>query len=101
MIALIRAAGRASGPTPPKRTARSPTKSSWAKRSPRIAVTSSSRRSSGSSWNQASKRGVDSRPAHIKDVAEASAQAAQGRCIDLFYQHRVDPDVPIEDGQAR
>ncbi len=41
--------------------------------------------------------GVDSRPAHIKDVAEASLRRLRTDRIDLFYQHRVDPDVPIED----
>jgi aryl-alcohol dehydrogenase-like predicted oxidoreductase len=41
--------------------------------------------------------GLDSRPAHIKDVAEASLQRLKTDVIDLFYQHRVDPDVPIED----
>jgi aryl-alcohol dehydrogenase-like predicted oxidoreductase len=43
------------------------------------------------------QRGVDSRPAHIKDVAEASLERLKVDAIDLFYQHRVDPDVPIED----
>ena len=41
--------------------------------------------------------GVDSRPEHIKDVAEASLKRLKIDAIDLFYQHRVDPDVPIED----
>jgi aryl-alcohol dehydrogenase-like predicted oxidoreductase len=41
--------------------------------------------------------GVDSRPAHIRDVAEASLKRLQTDRIDLLYQHRVDPDVPIED----
>ena len=41
--------------------------------------------------------GVDSRPAHIRDVAEASLRRLRTDAIDLFYQHRVDPDVPIED----
>lgn len=41
--------------------------------------------------------GVDSRPAHIKEVAEASLKRLKVETIDLFYQHRVDPDVPIED----
>ena len=41
--------------------------------------------------------GVDSRPAHIKEVAEASLKRLRTDVIDLFYQHRVDPDVPIED----
>ena len=41
--------------------------------------------------------GVDSRPQHIKEVAEASLKRLKTEVIDLFYQHRVDPDVPIED----
>jgi aryl-alcohol dehydrogenase-like predicted oxidoreductase len=41
--------------------------------------------------------GLDSRPAHIKEVAEASLKRLKTGVIDLFYQHRVDPDVPIED----
>lgn len=41
--------------------------------------------------------GVDSRPQHIKDVAEASLKRLKVDVIDLFYQHRVDPEVPIED----
>ena len=41
--------------------------------------------------------GVDSRPEHIKEVAEASLKRLNVDVIDLFYQHRVDPDVPIED----
>lgn len=41
--------------------------------------------------------GLDSRPQHIKEVAEASLKRLRTDVIDLFYQHRVDPDVPIED----
>ena len=41
--------------------------------------------------------GLDSRPAHIKEVAEASLKRLRTDVIDLFYQHRVDPEVPIED----
>ncbi|MBL0159226.1 MAG: aldo/keto reductase [Bryobacterales bacterium] len=41
--------------------------------------------------------GLDSRPEHIKEVAEASLKRLRVECIDLFYQHRVDPEVPIED----
>jgi aryl-alcohol dehydrogenase-like predicted oxidoreductase len=41
--------------------------------------------------------GLDSRPEHIRQVAEASLKRLQIDAIDLFYQHRVDPDVPIED----
>jgi aryl-alcohol dehydrogenase-like predicted oxidoreductase len=42
-------------------------------------------------------RGVNSRPEHIRDVAEASLKRLGIEVIDLFYQHRVDPNVPIED----
>ena len=41
--------------------------------------------------------GVNSRPDHIRDVADASLKRLKTDVIDLFYQHRVDPDVPIED----
>ena len=41
--------------------------------------------------------GLDSRPVHIKEVAEASLKRLKTDVIDLFYQHRVDPGVPIED----
>jgi aryl-alcohol dehydrogenase-like predicted oxidoreductase len=41
--------------------------------------------------------GLDSRPEHIKEVAEASLKRLKVDAIDLFYQHRVDPDVLIED----
>jgi aryl-alcohol dehydrogenase-like predicted oxidoreductase len=41
--------------------------------------------------------GLDSHPQHIKQVAEASLKRLRIEAIDLFYQHRVDPDVPIED----
>jgi aryl-alcohol dehydrogenase-like predicted oxidoreductase len=41
--------------------------------------------------------GMDSRPEHIKEVAEASLKRLKLETIDLFYQHRVDPSVPIED----
>jgi aryl-alcohol dehydrogenase-like predicted oxidoreductase len=40
---------------------------------------------------------LNSRPEHIKEVAEASLRRLRTDVIDLFYQHRVDPDVPIED----
>src|SRR3546814_3187623 len=40
---------------------------------------------------------MDSRPAHIRAVAEASLKRLRTNVIDLFYQHRVDPNVPIED----
>jgi len=41
--------------------------------------------------------GVDSRPEHIREVAEASLKRLKTDRIDLFYQHRVDPDVPMEE----
>jgi aryl-alcohol dehydrogenase-like predicted oxidoreductase len=41
--------------------------------------------------------GMDSRPAHVREVAEASLRRLRVDAIDLFYQHRVDPAVPIED----
>ncbi len=41
--------------------------------------------------------GLNSRPEHIKEAAEGSLKRLQVEAIDLFYQHRVDPDVPIED----
>jgi aryl-alcohol dehydrogenase-like predicted oxidoreductase len=53
-------------------------------------------------WKIEAGRGVgtmelDSRPAHIKEVAEGSLKRLRTDVIDLFYQHRVDPQVPIED----
>src|SRR5882724_10160428 len=47
--------------------------------------------------NTGKQVGLDSRPAHIKEVAEASLKRLKTGVIVLFYQHRVDPDVPIED----
>jgi len=44
-----------------------------------------------------SQLGVDSRPEHIREVADASLKRLRTDRIDLFYQHRVDPNVPIED----
>jgi aryl-alcohol dehydrogenase-like predicted oxidoreductase len=46
----------------------------------------------GSRWS-----GLDSRPGHIKEVADASLKRLRVDALDLFYQHRVDPEVPIED----
>jgi aryl-alcohol dehydrogenase-like predicted oxidoreductase len=43
------------------------------------------------------QKGLNSRPEHIKEVAEASLKRLKIDVIDLFYQHRVDPDVPIEE----
>jgi aryl-alcohol dehydrogenase-like predicted oxidoreductase len=47
--------------------------------------------------NSGRSTGVDSRPEHVKEVAEASLKRLRTDVIDLFYQHRVDPEVPIED----
>ena len=47
--------------------------------------------------NTGKQAGLDSRPAHIKEVAEASLKRLKTDVIDLYYQHRVDPNVPIED----
>lgn len=46
---------------------------------------------------KAERQGLNSRPEHIKEVAEGSLRRLKIDAIDLFYQHRVDPDVPIED----
>ncbi|PYY13363.1 MAG: aldo/keto reductase [Acidobacteria bacterium] len=46
---------------------------------------------------QGKQAGLDSRPEHIKEVAEASLKRLKTNVIDLFYQHRVDPEVPIEE----
>ncbi len=47
--------------------------------------------------NTGKQAGLDSRPEHIKEVAEASLKRLKTNVIDLFYQHRVDPNVPMED----
>ncbi len=47
--------------------------------------------------NTGKQAGLDSRPEHIKEVAEASLKRLRVDAIDLLYQHRVDPDVPIEE----
>jgi aryl-alcohol dehydrogenase-like predicted oxidoreductase len=47
--------------------------------------------------NTGKQAGLDSRPERIKEVAEASLKRLKTDVIDLFYQHRVDPNVPIED----
>jgi aryl-alcohol dehydrogenase-like predicted oxidoreductase len=47
--------------------------------------------------NTGKQAGLDSHPVHIKEVAEASLKRLKTNVIDLFYQHRVDPNVPIED----
>ena len=51
----------------------------------------------GFKFDGGKQSGLDSRPAHIREVAEASLRRLRTDAIDLFYQHRVDPDVPIED----
>jgi aryl-alcohol dehydrogenase-like predicted oxidoreductase len=51
----------------------------------------------GFTFEPGGQRGLSSRPAHIKEVAEASLKRLKTDRIDLFYQHRVDPNVPIED----
>jgi len=51
----------------------------------------------GFKFEAGKQSGLDSRPRHIKEVAEASLKRLKVDVIDLFYQHRVDPDVPIED----
>ncbi len=51
----------------------------------------------GFRFEDGKQAGLDSRPAHIREVAEASLARLGTDRIDLFYQHRVDPDVPIED----
>jgi aryl-alcohol dehydrogenase-like predicted oxidoreductase len=51
----------------------------------------------GFTFAGAKQSGTDSRPEHIKEVAAASLKRLKTDRIDLFYQHRVDPNVPIED----
>ena len=51
----------------------------------------------GFKFENGKQAGLDSRPAHIREVAEASLKRLKTDRIDLLYQHRVDPDVPIED----
>jgi pyridoxine 4-dehydrogenase len=51
----------------------------------------------GFKFENAKSVGLDSRPAHIREVADAALKRLKTDRIDLFYQHRVDPDVPIED----
>lgn len=51
----------------------------------------------GFKFENGKQAGLDSRPSHIRDVAEASLKRLKTERIDLLYQHRVDPDVPIED----
>ena len=51
----------------------------------------------GFKFENGKQAGLDSRPAHIREVAEASLKRLKTDRIDLLYQHRVDPEVPIED----
>jgi aryl-alcohol dehydrogenase-like predicted oxidoreductase len=51
----------------------------------------------GFKYENGKQAGLDSRPSHVREVAEASLKRLKTDRIDLFYQHRVDPDVPIED----
>ena len=51
----------------------------------------------GFRFENGKQAGLDSRPEHIREVADASLKRLRTDRIDLFYQHRVDPDVPIED----
>jgi aryl-alcohol dehydrogenase-like predicted oxidoreductase len=51
----------------------------------------------GLTFERGNQSGLDSRPAHIREVADASLKRLKTDRIDLFYQHRVDPNVPIED----
>ena len=51
----------------------------------------------GFKFENGKQAGLDSRPSHIREVAEAALQRLATDRIDLFYQHRVDPNVPIED----
>ena len=51
----------------------------------------------GFKFESGKQAGLDSRPAHIREVAEASLKRLKTDRIDLFYQHRVDPEVRMED----
>jgi aryl-alcohol dehydrogenase-like predicted oxidoreductase len=51
----------------------------------------------GFKFENGKQAGLDSRPSHVREVAEASLKRLNTDRIDLFYQHRVDPTVPIED----
>ena len=51
----------------------------------------------GFKFETGKQNGLDSRPSHIKEVAHASLRRLKVETIDLLYQHRVDPEVPIED----
>ena len=93
-----RRSGASRSSTPPRSTGRSRTRSSSARRSRRFATGRDRDASSASrSMRREQQAGLDSRPEHIRDVAEASLKRLRTDRIDLLYQHRVDPDVPIED----
>src|SRR5579859_5283404 len=51
----------------------------------------------GFRFENGKQAGLDSRPAHIREVAEASLKRLKTEVIDVFYQHRVDPSIPIEE----
>jgi aryl-alcohol dehydrogenase-like predicted oxidoreductase len=51
----------------------------------------------GSNIENGKSTGLNSRPEHIRQVAEESLKRLKSESIDLFYQHRFDPNVPIED----
>src|SRR5215217_4413092 len=51
----------------------------------------------GFKFDNGKAAGLDSRPSHIREVADSSLKRLRTDRIDLFYQHRVDPEVPIED----
>src|SRR6188508_2209135 len=51
----------------------------------------------GFTFENGRQTGLDSRPSHIREVAEAALKRLDTDHIDLFYQHRVDPSVPVED----
>ena len=83
--------------TPPKFTVRSRTKTSGRRSARTVSRSASSSRRSSASKDGNSKNGLDSRPEHIRAVADASLKRLRTDRIDLFYQHRVDPSVPIEE----
>ena len=76
---------------------RSRTKSLWAKRLPHPVIRLAIATKFGFKIENGKQAGLDSRPGHIKEVAEASLKRLKTDRIDLFYQHRVDPNVPIEE----
>jgi aryl-alcohol dehydrogenase-like predicted oxidoreductase len=99
MISLIRAAVERGVTflTPQKCTARSRTKNSSEKLLLPCASKVVIATKFGFEIDASGQRGLNSKPEHIKQVAEASLKRLKTDTIDLFYQHRVDSDVPIED----